>query len=356
MIQEQTFSFKRRTEPIQVLRACLALLIFLSHFESISKYYGNLSAPVFIFYTISGFVVMLSTRNEEKVKGFLKRRFIRLLPLYWALTIFTFVFAYIVPSFLSYQPTVFQLIQSMLCIPFSRETIVNSHTTMRPIVGPAHTLEVEIFFSVIFYICMRISHKNRGKIASGICLAFFAIGELFSIFKIHTGIDVFEFYITHNRSAWIYFFAGIVLFKIFNAAESKSISISLLKEYSIFSIICSAAIFITIFLLADVIYADYFYFLQAIAGFLLLFFLIMLSQYSIKMPKFLVLFGDISFSFYLVHYYIVHITEKLLHVHSFGFLLVVAVLSALAVSILVACASYYVFEKKLPKLLLRQTK
>ena len=69
MIQEQTFSFKRRTEPIQVLRACLALLIFLSHFESISKYYGNLSAPVFIFYTISGFVVMLSTRNEEKVKA-----------------------------------------------------------------------------------------------------------------------------------------------------------------------------------------------------------------------------------------------------------------------------------------------
>lgn len=356
MIQEQVFSFKKRTEPIQVLRACLALLIFLSHFECISNYNGNLSAPVFIFYTISGFVVMLSTRKEEKVKGFLKRRFVRLLPLYWTLTILTFASAYIIPSFLSYKPTVLQLIQSMLCIPFSRETTVNSHTTMRPIVGPAHTLEVEVIFSIIFFICMIISHKHRGKIASGVCLTFFVVGELFSFFKINTNIEFFEFYIDHNRSAWIYFFAGIVLYKIFDTVESKSVPLSSLKKYLIISAIGSAAVFTAIYLFVDRMNSDYFYLFQAIAGFLIISFLIILSQYSIEMPKFLVFFGDISFSFYLIHYYIVHITEKLFNVQSFGWAMVLAVFVALSVSIIVACGSYYIFEKKLPKLLLQRSK
>ena len=101
MSSNSVFSFKHRTEPIQVLRACLAILVFLSHFESTSEYLSVLSTPVFLFYTISGFLVMLSTRKEEKVKGFLKRRFIRLLPLYWTLTILTFAVANLVPSFLN---------------------------------------------------------------------------------------------------------------------------------------------------------------------------------------------------------------------------------------------------------------
>ena len=75
MDQNSVFSFKGKMDSIQVLRACLAFLIFLSHFECLSRY--NLSAPVFLFYTISGFVVMLSTRKKDKVKGFLKRRFVR---------------------------------------------------------------------------------------------------------------------------------------------------------------------------------------------------------------------------------------------------------------------------------------
>ena len=143
MSSNSVFSFKHRTEPIQVLRACLAILVFLSHFESTSEYLSVLSTPVFLFYTISGFLVMLSTRKEEKVKGFLKRRFIRLLPLYWTLTILTFAVANLVPSFLNNTPTIEQLIKSMLCIPYQRITNVASHTTMRPIVGPAHTLEVD---------------------------------------------------------------------------------------------------------------------------------------------------------------------------------------------------------------------
>ena len=354
MDQNSVFSFKGKMDSIQVLRACLAFLIFLSHFECLSRY--NLSAPVFLFYTISGFVVMLSTRKKDKVKGFLKRRFIRLLPLYWTVTIFTFVAAQINSSFMSYTPSFIQLLKSMFCIPFTRDTIVNSHTTMRPIVGPAHTLEVEIIFSIVFFICMLISHKHRGKIVSGVCLSFFLIGECFNILNINLNIDFIEFYIIHNRVAWLYFFTGVVIFKIFEYAESKAVQISSLKKYFVFSISFAVIIFTVINVLHNRMSSDVYYSLQALAGFLTLSFLIILSQYHIKMPRFLVYFGDISFSFYLLHYYIVHITEKVLHVQSIDWILLIAVIVAFGVSLLVASVSYYIFEKKIPKLLLNNKK
>ena len=356
MTQESYFSFKRRTESIQILRACLAFLIFLSHFESISKYGINLSAPVFIFYTISGFVAMLSTRDTSKVSGFLKKRFIRLLPLYWAVTIITFVAAYISPSFMSYTPDFIQLFKSLFCIPFYRETMVNNHMTMRPIVGPAHTLEVEILFSILFYVCMRLNHKHRGELIAGVCLIFFIAGELLSVFKIDTNIASIDFYIIHNRSAWLYFLLGIVIFKLFNNAEAKSVPIPSLRIHFVISIFTSAIIFVIINSMYDRINTDIYYSLQAVAGFFLLSFLIILSQYSISMPKFLVFFGNISFSFYLLHYYIVNLTEKVLHVKSFGWILVLAVIIAFTASLLVAYISYLLFEKRLPKLLSRNTK
>ena len=76
---------------------------------------------------------------------------------------------------------------------FYRETMVNNHMTMRPIVGPAHTLEVEILFSIIFYVCMRLSHKHRGKLIAGVCLIFFIAGELLSVFNIDTNIASIDF-------------------------------------------------------------------------------------------------------------------------------------------------------------------
>lgn len=353
MSSDSTFSFKRRTEPIQVLRACLAILVFLSHFESTSKYLSVLSTPVFLFYTISGFVVMLSTRNEEKVKGFLKKRFIRLLPLYWTLTILTFAIAIFFPSFLNNTPTFDQLIKSMLCIPYQRVTNVANHSAMRPIVGPAHTLEVEVIFSIIFFICMKISHKHRGKIVAGVCLFLFFVGEILRIVKIDTNINLIEFYVNHNSVSWFYFFSGIALFKVFDTFEKRSVSLYSLKLFVFVSIFLSGFLFLIINLSRNETNPDLYYLLQAIAGFFLIAFLIMLSQYSITMPKFLVFFGDISFSFYLVHYYVVHLTERLLHVKSFGWTFLLAVVISLTVSILIALGSYQIFEKRIPKLLSR---
>lgn len=354
MNQSSVFSFKGKIESIQGLRACLAFFIFLSHFECLSDL--NLSAPVFLFYMISGFVVMLSTRKEDKIKGFLKRRFIRLLPLYWTVSIFTFVVAQINSSLMSYKPSFIQLLKSMFCIPFARETIVNSRTTMRPIVGPAHTLEVEIIFSIVFFICMLINHKHRGITVSCVCLSLFLIGECCSVLKLNLNIAFFEFYIIHNRIAWLYFLMGVVIFKLFESAESKKIQLSSFNTFFIISIIVAIVTFVFINIIHNKMSTDVYYALQAIAGFFLISFLVILSQLPVKMPRFLVYYGDISFSFYLLHYYIVHFTEKMLHIQSIDWKLPIAVIVALALSLLLASVSYYIFEKKFPKLLFKNNK
>ena len=198
---------------------------------------------------------------------------------------------------------------------------------------------------------MKISHKHRGKIAAGVCLLLFFTGETFRIFHINTSIDFIEFYVDHNSVAWLYFFSGIVLFKMFNTLEKRSVSLYELKKYLFISISVSVYIFVIINIISNGLNPDVYYILQAGAGFFLIAFLILLSQYPVTMPKFLVFFGDISFSFYLVHYYVVHLSEKLLHVKSFGWTFLLAVLISLTVSILIALGSYQIFEKRIPKLL-----
>ena len=356
MASGSVFSFKKRIESIQVLRFCLALLIFLSHFESLSSLNANFAAPVFIFYTVSGFVAMLSTREPSKVDGFLKRRLVRLLPLYWAVTIFTFVAAHLYAPFMSYTPNVVQLLKSLFCIPFARDKMVGGAVTMRPIVGPAHTLEVEVFFSLIFFVCMKLSHKHRGRIITDVCAAFFVIGEVFDMAQFHTNIDIIDFYITHNRLAWLYFLLGVALFELFSRAEAKKTELSSMRGFNAASIVLSAAIFAAIRLFGDRLGTELYYILQAAAGFLLLFFLVMLSQYKFKMPKFLVFCGNVSFSFYLLHYYIVNLAEKALGARSPGARAAIAVVGAFAVSFAAACVSYQIFEKKLPELILNHPK
>ena len=356
MTGEAVFSFKKRIESIQVLRFCLAVLVFLSHFESLTALNIGFASPVFIFYMISAFVAMLSTADAEKRKGFLRRRIVRLLPLYWAVTLFTFAAAHVYPSIMSYTPDVWQLLKSLFCIPFSREAAATGRDIMRPILGPAHTLEVEVFFSLIFFICMRISHKKRGFIAAGCCIAFFAAGEVFEALHFHTPSAFVEFYVTHNRYSWIYFFLGIVLYMLLERAATRPVALSRMKKFNVIAAVWTAAGVAGMIFVKNRFYVDVYYIVQAFAAFGLLYILIMLSQYGVKAPRALVFCGNISFSFYLVHYYPVHLAEKFFGATEPGLTALAAVLAAFAVAFGVACVSYLIFEKKIPEILLSPRK
>ena len=141
---------------IQVLRGIAAFSVALIHAEALMyDYYGidNMKAHasqifddarsgVDLFFIISGFVMTYNfQRKHISWTNFITGRIIRIVPLYWALTIFLFSLFYLFPQlFSSLKVTSEQLFYSLFFIP----------NKLSPVIGIGWTLNFEICFYIIF--------------------------------------------------------------------------------------------------------------------------------------------------------------------------------------------------------------
>ncbi|MGN1416334.1 MAG: acyltransferase family protein, partial [Oscillospiraceae bacterium] len=90
--------FVGKLDSIQLLRAITALLIFFYHIDYICNFkLFDFGRGVHLFFVISGFVIMYSTQKETN-KHFIEKRMLRLLPLYWLLTVASFAALKILPG------------------------------------------------------------------------------------------------------------------------------------------------------------------------------------------------------------------------------------------------------------------
>ncbi len=146
-------------EVIQVMRLAGAMLVVLFHANLIGDrgYFG-----VDIFSVISGYIIMYSTEKVSSQKNFLLKRMIRILPLYWLMTILNYGIISVLPqlSIMSEAKPEY-LIKSMLFIPF-----VNGKGYNTPILGLGWTLNYEVMFYLVFFCAVHISHKWRGFLAA----------------------------------------------------------------------------------------------------------------------------------------------------------------------------------------------
>ncbi|MCR5783512.1 MAG: acyltransferase [Clostridia bacterium] len=324
----------RKIESLQVLRFLGAMCITLYHFTGLQgdcPY--DFSQAVYLFYMISGFVVMFSTRSPDKRKYFLTRRLIKTLPLYWGLTILTFIAGLAVPSFLGYTPTFPQLVKSLLFIPF-RRTTAKAGSALRPIVGLGHTLQIEMLFYILFLISMRISHKYRGYIAAALAGVMAVIGIVFP-----TDNPVIHFY-TVNRYSWFSFIIGIAIYGVFTFIESRELKIGS-RAVSAIAAVIAAGSCVPVFISGLPVWYSLVMFGVILTAALLW------SVSGMHSPRFLVRLGDTSFSYYLIHQYIVALAVRLFAVNgpSVANFAIAAAVSALSWGI--ARVSWYLIENKL---------
>ncbi|HEY8615795.1 acyltransferase [Phenylobacterium sp.] len=134
---------------IQYLRAAAALLVLLAHARNPRPWLFNplagwdFTAGVEIFFVISG-VIMFVTAREAQPLEFMRRRVLRVVPLYWVATL-AFV------AWLAYRdlepPTGRDLILSLAMIPHEGSL----HRGMVwPVLVPGWTLNCEMFFYGLF--------------------------------------------------------------------------------------------------------------------------------------------------------------------------------------------------------------
>ncbi|MGI2031076.1 acyltransferase family protein [Rhizobium panacihumi] len=165
---------------IQYLRALAALLVVVAHSFShqigvdnpLVVLAGRLG--VVLFFAISGFImVYISGAGPFSPKTFLKRRIIRIVPLYWLFTGFTALIAVAAPTLL--QTTVFtwpHFVQSLLFI--AHEAPGRGGTS--PMLSLGWTLNYEAYFYVVFAALAALSATSRIRLLTLLFVAMWLFG------------------------------------------------------------------------------------------------------------------------------------------------------------------------------------
>jgi peptidoglycan/LPS O-acetylase OafA/YrhL len=145
---------------IQVLRMVAALMVVIFHATERSSRYSlpGGGAGVDVFFAISGFVMVVSTQELRKKtdapRTFMIRRLLRILPLYWAVTLVALGLFYLHGGSNAKAMRLAYIAGSFLLIPVWR-TLPPGDAGWHPVVNPGWTLSFEMLFYLLFALTIR---------------------------------------------------------------------------------------------------------------------------------------------------------------------------------------------------------
>jgi exopolysaccharide production protein ExoZ len=155
-----------KLQSIQYLRGIAAMGVALTH-ASTSLFNGDSAiipftigaAGVDLFFVISGFIMFYTTASDQvSPTEFYARRFIRIVPLYFALTTFCFALARVAPGALrSVSADPYDYFRSVLFVPFNNLKL----GTVEPVLAQGWTLNYEMFFYLVFGACLLLTRTTR---------------------------------------------------------------------------------------------------------------------------------------------------------------------------------------------------
>lgn len=157
---------------IQILRAFAALAVVHFHLVEEGVLRGGVCTGAWgvdVFFVISGFIIgLVASRSRH---AFLRRRAIRVIPLYWLATTVMIIVALASPVPLnSTEVTLGGAIRSYLFIPYSMPE------RMGPILGVGWTLDYEVFFYVVVALAMlALRRALRGLLTAAGLIAALAL-------------------------------------------------------------------------------------------------------------------------------------------------------------------------------------
>lgn len=179
---------KPRSElvSIQLLRALAAILVLLAHLQIKERQYGDAtnlvwqnfhfgSIGVDIFFVLSGFIIYYvagaSARSPAVAWQFMKHRFIRVLPLYWALSLVALLVFLVRPEMVnksSDKPTA--ILESFLLIPTDYKLLIQN----------GWTLSYEFLFYGVFCMLLLLTTQSwRAFALIGLAVLSVSLGLIF---------------------------------------------------------------------------------------------------------------------------------------------------------------------------------
>ncbi|WP_218312236.1 acyltransferase family protein [Alteromonas antoniana] len=160
---------------IQYLRGIAALMVVVHHARNPKpwlynplEHYQAFAWGVDIFFVISGFIMYLVARNDNPLT-FLEKRIIRIVPLYWATTLFLLLLSVQFKIWTLDQNTLIHVLQSLFFIPHYSPTVPDR---IWPFLILGWTLNYEMLFYCIFALGLLFRQTLAVSLVSIICLAF----------------------------------------------------------------------------------------------------------------------------------------------------------------------------------------
>ena len=152
--------------PIQYLRGIAAIMVVWYHaaeqVPGVSQFFssGYGASGVDLFFVISGFIMVTTTSRNPPTPGeFMRRRIIRVVPLYWLLTFAMVALALCLPRLfrtLIVEPGT--LVESLLFIPHFSTSFPSM---VWPLLVPGWTLNFEMFFYAVFALSLFLPARAR---------------------------------------------------------------------------------------------------------------------------------------------------------------------------------------------------
>jgi peptidoglycan/LPS O-acetylase OafA/YrhL len=187
---------------VQYLRACAALLVLFAHAFS---YQIGIDNPIIVtagrlgvilFFVISGFIMVYITGNGPfSAPTFLKRRAIRIIPLYWLFTSVAALLAAFAPSL--FQTTVFtwpHYLQSLFFVVHQAP----ERDGVSPILSLGWTLNYEAYFYIAFAVLAFLSVTSRAFVLTVFFIAMWLAGLLMA-----PANPVLQFYLNASPVAFV---------------------------------------------------------------------------------------------------------------------------------------------------------
>lgn len=293
---------------IQYLRALAALGVVVVH-SSTSLLnndkalipFGIGNAGVDLFFVISGFIMFFTTANRAVAPSeFYSKRLIRIFPLYFCASTLAFVGACLAPHVVarfSASPT--DYIRSVLFIPYYCTTCQSEEgmkRLIRPEIGQGWTLNYEVFFYLVFGLCLFIPRRFR---VQSLVIVFSLLSLLGILFR-----PMDPILRTYTDSLQFEFVVGVLLGYAFFCKSPKA-----LKSIGVTVLIaCGATAVIVQLLIPHILPRVLGYGLPAatVVGCSL-----WLEQAGLipRLPFFLLL-GDSSYSLYILHTFVLAVLRR----------------------------------------------
>jgi peptidoglycan/LPS O-acetylase OafA/YrhL len=281
---------KTRLFELDALRGFAALGVVLFHYTynqpGVAPFLEFRSGitGVDIFFMISGFVIFMTIGKAERIQDFIVARFARLYPTYWVCILITSVFIFLYePSGLSIRDMLVNM--TMFQIYFGVEDIDGSYWTL--------LIELLFYFWIIgIYLIKRLDDIEYAGLATLVfILAYHYFREFYPVLY---ALVQTKFSITNHFPL---FFSGILFYQIrYKGASAKRVIFILISILASFYLHDKGgrAMHLISARQHDVIIVLYH----------LIFLLFVLGKLQFLSRPFLIFFGNISYSLYLLHQYI----------------------------------------------------